>query len=95
MSGAKKKKTAGKGKYIGCYKDCKGRDLPVRKGNGNRKTCAKSCKGYKFFGEIGLSFKILIECPTLQVDNGHTSVGVVIHMGSRARLAVASAPLPI
>lgn len=40
------------GDYVGCFKDCQGgkRDLPVRKSNGSKDSCASQCKGYKYFG---------------------------------------------
>jgi hypothetical protein len=35
---------------IGCYKDTKKRDLPVRKKNGSLASCKAQCKSFKFFG---------------------------------------------
>jgi len=37
-------------KFVGCYKDNAKRDLPVRKGNGDKDTCAERCQDYKYFG---------------------------------------------
>merc|ERR1712010_16468 len=37
-------------KFVGCYKDTAKRDLPVRKGNGDKDTCAERCQDYKYFG---------------------------------------------
>ena len=36
--------------YMGCFKDCDGRDLPVFKGIGDKNSCMVACSGYKFMG---------------------------------------------
>jgi len=36
--------------YMGCFKDCNGRDLPINKGHGNKQQCLAACAGYKFMG---------------------------------------------
>lgn len=40
------------GDYVGCFKDCANgkRDLPVRKSNGSKASCASQRKGYTYFG---------------------------------------------